>query len=175
MKTKLYIIIISLSMGLNGCILDSLDKINQNLPISVYVNIEDEQVTTVDKTLPFDLNNSETYQDYKNDITKLEYTSISFRTTELNMPALEADIQVTLNYGSNSAVYTKRIKPEDYKTQPLVFELTAADIAGINEYLASPNGKVFVINVKLNNVNPSSGLLTLRGYIDAVFNFEAEL
>lgn len=174
MKTKLYSIIIFLSIGLNGCILDSLDKINQNLPISVYVNIEDEQVTAVDKTLPFDLNNSETYQDYKNDITKLEYTSISFRTTELNMPALEADIQVTLNYGSNSAVYTKRIKPEDYKTQPLVFELTAADIAEINQYLAA-SGNTFSVNVKLNNVNPSSGLLTLRGYIDAVFNFEAEL
>lgn len=176
MKTKLLVITAVFSLALSGCILDSLETINQNLPISREIVIDNQPISEFTRTFVFDLNTSDTYQDYENDIKKIEYTSLSFRTTELNIPALEGDLEVEVLYGGETTVFTKRIKPEDYKTTPLVFSLPAAEVAKINEYLAGPNGgRAFTVNVTLNNLTPSSGMLTLRGYFDAVFNFEAEI
>ncbi|HEX3072952.1 MAG TPA: hypothetical protein VHP30_05015 [Ignavibacteriales bacterium] len=174
MKTKLYIIIIFLSMGLNGCILDSLDKINQNLPMTKEILISDQPIGTFAGRLFFDLDSSATYQDYADDITKLEFTSLSFRTDSLNIPTLEGDFEITFEYGSYSTVYSKRIKPEDYKTTPLIINLPASEIAKINDYLTR-GGRAFIVYYSLKSVTPDSGTLYLRGYIDAVFNFEAEL
>lgn len=174
MKKNLFVTAAFFSLALHGCILDSLETINQNLPISRPINIVNVPVSDVSLPLAFDLNSSDIYQDYKADIKKIEYTSLSFRTTELNMPALEGDLEATIQYGSYTTLYTQKIKPENYKTAPFIFNLPASEIAKINSYLAE--GKTaFVINIKLTNVTPDSGLLTLRGYLDAVFNFEAEI
>ncbi len=173
MKTKLLITAAFISLMLNGCILDSLDTINQDLPYSIAVNLVNKEPTDAYIAVPFDISQSSAYQDYAGDITKLEYVRASFRTTELSSPALQGDMTISLVYGNDSTILTETITPETYKTTPFVLEIPAAEKGKLNAYLTN-GGREFIVTVRLSNVTPSQ-TVTLRGYIDVIFNLEANI
>ncbi len=174
----LIIIAFAVPFLFSGCILDALNSLTENIPISQEFHISSSQ-TSYTKSETFDLSNSSTYQRYENKIQQIEYVRAEFRTVaDSVIPAdLSGDITVTLKDDSGNLLFEKQlnnVKPADYETTPYQLNLNSTEIAAINAYVSVLSNRVFTATISITNISSSVKPYTLVGVLDVVFQMKAK-
>ncbi len=166
-------------LSLSGCILDALDTINLNMPISQEFNITGTvPPTSYTQSQTIDLSNSSTYQRYQNKIQSISFLTAEFRAKSTpNPPDLSGDVTITLKQSDGTVLFScplGNIKPADYVNSPYQLVLTSAQISFLNAYLSILSNKVFVATISITNISSSSLTFNLNAVIDVVFKLKTK-
>lgn len=165
-----------LPFAFSGCILDAINTLTQNIPISQEFNIS-SSADTYSQSETIDLSNSTTYQKYSDKIQNISFLQTQFRAKSVTPSDLSANITLTLKDNNNNILFTYplgTIKPADYENTPFQIELTQNQIQAINSYLSTLSNKVFVATLSITNITSSAKPYTLNGVIDIVFQMKAK-
>ena len=139
---KKYIMKLSLAalllvpFSFSGCILDALDTLTQNIPISQEINIStSENSYTQSETI--DLSNSSTYQKYSDKIQQISFVQTEYRTKSVTPADMSGNITLTLKDNGGNILFTYplgTIVPANYVNTPFQLKLTSDQIQLINAY-----------------------------------------
>jgi len=156
---------------LNGC--NELNSIPLNIPFTVTFTDKTGSDITFDSGVQCLSSESDTYQEYRDKIHSLTFLQAAYRTTSNSNPGVEGNISATIYNGSGQVLgnyQINNVKPEDYKTDPLILQLGQAEIQAINSALA--NSTCLQAVVKITSLN---GTTTISGAVDMVFQADTEL
>lgn len=172
----LFVAALAVSLSLNGCILDALNTLTQNIPISQEFHINSSQ-TSYSRSETIDLSNSSTYQSYADKIEQINFVRAEYRTkVDSVIPAdLSGNITVTLKDNTGKVLFTYplgQVNPADYINTPYELDLNSTEIEAINTYLSTLTNKVFTATISITNISPTP--YTLVGVIDIVFEMKAK-
>ena len=175
--TKLFIAAaLVVSLSLNGCILDALNTLTQNIPISQTFTVN-SSASSYTQSETIDLSNSDTYQRYADKIQEITFLRTEYRTQSVSPSDLSGDITLTLSDNAGNILFTYplgQIKPADYQTTPYELTLNSTQIGLINAYLSTLSNKTFVATISITNISSSNTPYNLVGVIDIVFQMKAK-
>ncbi len=167
--------LVILPFTFSGCILDALNTLTQNVPISQDFQIS-SSADSYTQSETIDLSNSSTYQQYADKIQQISFLQTQYRTKSVTPTDLSANISLTLKDNKGNLLFTYplgTISPADYINTPYQLNLTSAQIQLINDYLSTLSNKVFVATLSITNITSSTKPYTLNGVIDIVFQMKA--
>jgi hypothetical protein len=174
-KAFVVIFAVTLSFVSNSC--DKFDTFPLNIPFSVTVVIQGSSNPSA-AIAQYCLTESNTYQDYVEDIEKLTFIQAAWRTDSVKAP-LTGTIEVTVKVVGGATLFQKTLagtNPADYTTTPFVLPLTAAEIQAMNDYLNSylenPN-QCLEASVEVT-VTSGTPPYYLRGIVDMVVEAETK-
>ena len=166
-------------LSFSGCILDALNSLTQNIPITQEFNITSTvPPTSYSKSETIDLSNSSTYQRYQDKIQNISFLTAEFRTKSVNPPDLSGNVTITLKDGNGNLLFTYllgNIKPSDYQNTPYQLKLNSAQIGFMNAYLATLSNRVFQATIQIDNISSSTLTYNLDAVIDIVFTMKTKL
>ncbi len=164
-------------LSFNGCILDALNNLTQNIPIVQEFNIT-SALTSYSQSETIDLSNSSTYQRYQNKIQNISFLTAEFRTKSVSPSDLSGNVTLTLKDNNGKVLFSYplgNIKPADYSKTPYQLQLSSAQIQAINTYLSNLSNKVFVATISITNISSSSLTYNIDAVIDVVFSMKTNL
>lgn len=173
--TKFSLVLAILSLSFGGCILDAFDTLTQQIPLSVPITITSDG-TSMTNSATVDLDEADAYNQNKDEINRIEFVRIAYRTVSVAPANLSGDITVTLRQVGGAVLFTKRIEnaqPVNYINTPYELPVTQQEIQAINTFLASTNNRVFQATVTIDDV--AAGTKTLVANIDVIFEMEYDL
>ncbi len=180
-KVIIFTLSLFLAITLVSCdIVDSLKKYPVNIPISVAFSSSGSN-TIVAEGGTHCLTNEDAYQEYEDKINSVKLVKMAYRTTSFSPSSLQGNVSVSVKNDFGVTLFTHTIpnvKPGDYINTPYELQLTNTEIQAVNTYLKNSlaeNGGL-CLSASLN-VNVTSGGTTnsIAGYVDIVFEAEAEL
>jgi hypothetical protein len=163
------------AMSFSGCLLDALNTLTQNIPISVEFTINNSSESSIQKTETVDLSNSTTYKEYSDKIQNINYVQAEFRDKTVSPSNLSANVMMTLSDNNGNVLFTYplgTITPADYQNTPFQLNLSSDQISLINAYLSTLSNKKFIATISFNNVSPTP--YSIDGTIDIVFQMKAK-
>ncbi len=164
-------------LSFNGCILDALNSLTQNIPITQEFNIS-SALTSYSQSETIDLSNSSTYQRYSDKIQNISFLTAEFRTKSVSPSDLSGNVNITLKDNNGNLLFTYplgQIKPSDYVNTPYQLQLNSTQIGLINDYLSTLSNKVFVATISITNISSSQLTYNLDATIDIVFSMKTNL
>ena len=179
---KNLILIIFTALTFQSC--EILENFFLNLPMKQPITSTGNG-PTISEAETICLSDYEAYEDNIDDIQAVEYVSALYRT--LDTPQLTADltgsnINVTVRDGNNNLIFSKNLptaNADDYIETPYELELTTAEIALMNGYLAlfdDPdfwNTVCFTATLTVDNVAGNTGPpFTLTGQVELLVKLE---
>lgn len=171
----LFVLSIFTVLSFNGCILDALNTLTQNIPISQEFTITNSSKTSFDTTETIDLSNSSTYQRYSDKIDSIKFAQAEFRTKNISPASLSGNVTIKLKDSNGNILFTYPlgpVSPADYQNTPYQLSLTSSQIKLINAYLSTLTNKKFIAELQITNISPTP--YTLTGVIDIVFQMTAK-
>lgn len=171
-----FVALLLMPFAFSGCILDAINTLTQNIPISQEFNIS-SSADSYSKSETIDLSNSTTYQKYSDKIQSISFLQTEFRTKSVSPSDLSANITLSLKDNNGNFLFTYplgTINPADYINTPYQLSLTDAQIQLINNYLSTLSNKKFVATISITNITSSAKPYTLNGVIDVVFQMKAK-
>ncbi len=172
----LIILIAIVPLSFNGCILDALNTLTQNIPITQEFNVT-SSLPSYSQSETIDLSNSSTYQRFSDKIQSIKFLQAEFRTKSVTPSDLSANVSITLKDNNGNLLFTYplgQIKPSDYQNTPYQLSLTSSQINVINDYLSILSNKVFVATISFTNITSSQLTYTINGVIDIVFTMNTK-
>src|SRR3989304_5761937 len=129
---------IVLSFFSNSC--DKFDTFPLNIPFSVTITTQGSNNPSTSSS-QYCLSQSETYQDYVEDIEKLTFVQAAWRTDSVKNIS-SGDVEITVSIVGGATLFHEtltNINPADYQSpnSPFVFSLTDSEIQALNNYLNS--------------------------------------
>ena len=177
-KAFVVVFVVALSFVSNSC--DEFDTLPLNIPFSVTV-ITQGSTNPSTSSSTYCLSQSETYQDYVDDIEKLTFIEAAWRTDSVKNIS-GGDIELTVRIVGGATIFQEtltNINPADYKSPnaPFVFSLSATEIQALNDYLnAYLNGSNQCLEAVVKaTVKSGTPPYYLRGIIDMVVEAETKL
>ena len=164
------------SVLFNGCILDALDTITQNIPISQEFNIISSQ-SSYTQSETIDLSSSSTYQRFEDKIQSIQFVRAEYRTAGVVPGDLKGNITVSLKDNNGNTLFSVplgQISPADYQNTPYELTLTSSQISLVNAYLSTLSNKIFQATISITNIRSSSVPYNLNGVIDIVFEMKSK-
>lgn len=181
MKLKKILLYISifLSVSLSGCILDSLNEVPLDIPITYTFNATGDANTIMDDGT-FCLDDNALYSDYEAKMKDIKLLEITFRPTEVTPSSTKGDLRLVIRKNNNlGEVLVNQpfpdITPGSYVAPNLPYKLLIDAVAmnAVNEYLKA-SGTCFYVAVSVENVTPA-GTKTVKGQVDFVFRSNTDL
>ena len=172
----LFVTVVAVSFSFNGCILDALNTLTQNIPISQTFTVNSSQ-SSYSQSETIDLSNSTTYQRYADKIQEIKFLRTEYRTQSVTPSDLSGNISITLKDNAGNILFTYplgQIKPADYQNTPYELTLDSTQIGLINAYLSTLTNKTFVATISITNITSSAKPYNLVGVIDIVFQMKAK-
>ncbi len=160
----------------SGCILDALNTLTQNIPITQEFNIS-SNATSYTKSETIDLSNSSTYQRYQDKIQQVKFITAQYRTKSVTPSDLSGNVSITLKDKSGNLLFTYplgTISPADYESTPYKLTLTSAQIGLINAYLSTLSNRTFDATISITNITSSVKPYNIIGELDIVFEMKAK-
>lgn len=174
-KALVVVFAIVLSFVSNSC--DKFDTFPLNIPFSVTITTQGSNNPSTSSS-QYCLSQSETYQDYVDDIEKLTFVEAAWRTDSVNN-IITGTVKVTVKIVGGAILFQKTLtgtNPSDYISTPFVLSLSATEIQALNDYLNSylenPN-QCLEVTVE---ATVTSGTIPyyLRGIVDIVVEAETK-
>ncbi|MCL5028427.1 MAG: hypothetical protein M1480_05330 [Bacteroidetes bacterium] len=172
----LMIFVLGVTLSFNGCILDALNTLTENIPVSQEFNIS-SILTSYSQSEIIDLSNSSTYQRYQDKIQSIQFLQAEYRTKSVVPSDLSADVSITLKDNNGNVLFTYplgQIKLADYQNTPYQLTLNSTQISLINAYLSTLSNKVFVATISITNITSSQLPYNIDGVIDIVFSMKTK-
>jgi hypothetical protein len=178
-KAFVVVFAVALSFVSNSC--DEFDTLPLNIPFSVTV-VTQGSTNPSTSSSTYCLSQSETYQDYVDDIEKLTFIEAAWRTDSVKNIS-GGDIELTVKVGGATIFQETltNINPSAYQSPnaPFVFSLSATEIQALNDYLnAYLNGSnqclEAVVKATIKSPLPVTTVY-LRGIVDMVVEAETKL
>jgi len=163
-------------LSVNGCILDAIKSITQNIPITTDFNLSGS-ATSLTKTETFDLNESSTYNTYSDKINTIEFVTAQYRTKSLNQPSMSGTITITVKQSNGTVLFSKVIpgfRPASYTSAPYELTLSQSEIQLVNAYLSILSNRVFTATINFDNITGGTGTYDLNATVDIVFKLTAD-
>ena len=163
------------SLSFNGCILDALNTLTQNIPISQEFTISNGILPSYSQTEIIDLSSSSTYQRYADKIQSINFVRAEYRTNSVSPASLSGNITITLKDMNGNLLFSVplgQITPANYQNTPYELTLNAAQISLINGYLSTLANKKIQATLSIDNISPVPYSLT--GVIDIVFEMKVK-
>ena len=173
----LILLIAVVPLSFNGCILDALNTLTENIPITQEFNVS-SALTSYSQSETVDLSNSSTYQRYSDKIQSIQFLQTEFRTKSVTPSDLSANVSITLMDNNGNLLFTYplgQIKPSDYQNTPYELSLNSSQIQLINNYLSNLSNKVFVATISFTNISATQLPYTIDGVIDIVFTMKTKI
>lgn len=177
-KALIPILFLPLILSFSGC--DELNKLPLNIPVEFKFNTSGNNSTIVDN-VSFCLSNTQEYADNQNKINSVKFLTAAYQTTSISSPDLNGDIEITLKKQNGDLLFTtviSNVKPAAFINNPIVLQLTQAQIQLLNSYFALlTNNKDFCFDATLSliNITGSVAPYQLSGYVEMVLEAEVEL
>lgn len=175
---KLFVVVFAVALSFSSTSCDEFSSFPINIPFSITVVTQGSN-NPATSNAQYCLTQSETYQDYVDDIEGLTFIEAAFRTDSVKTP-LTGTIEVTVKIVGGATLFQKTLagtNPADYESTPYVFTLTAAEIQALNSYLNSylenPN-QCLDVSVKAT-VTAGTAPYYLRGIIDIVVEADTKI
>jgi hypothetical protein len=164
-------------LSVNGCILDAFNTFFVNIPYSINISTSGV-LSTISESKSFCLDESKTYEDYKDDIKSIKLIRITFRPTFVDPSNLSGDVTVNVMTSTGTMLFThtlNNVAVSNYlpPNAPYELELSPGVFDGVNNYLEG-GGRCFRAELIVNNIVPAVGTKTLEASIDIVFEAETE-
>jgi len=179
-KALVVVFAIVLSFVSNSC--DKFDTFPLNIPFSVTITTQGSNNPSTSSS-QYCLSQSETYQDYVEDIEKLTFVEAAWRTDSVKNIS-GGDVEITVRIVGGATLFQEtltNINPSDYKSPnaPFVLSLSATEIQALNDYLNSylnsPN-QCLEAEIKATIKSPLPvTTVYLRGIVDMVVEAETKL
>lgn len=172
----LLLLIAVVPLSFNGCILDALNTLTQNIPISQEFNVT-SALTSYSQSETIDLSNSSTYQRFSDKIQNIQFLQAEFRTKSVTPSNLSADVHITLFDKNGNLIFSYVlgiINPADYQNTPYQLTFTGAQIQLFNTYLSNLSNKKFFAMIDFRNIKSSQPTYTIDGVIDIVFKMKTK-
>jgi hypothetical protein len=170
-KYLLPFLISLLFFQLNGC--DELNSIPLNIPFTVtFINKTGSDINFDSGVQCLD-SESDTYKQYQDKIQSLTFLQAAYRTVSNSNPGIAGNISATIYNGSGqvlAAYQINNVKPEDYKTTPLILQFTQTQIQAINSALSGSSCLRAVVAITSLN-----GTTTISGAVDLVFQADTKI
>ena len=180
-KSFVLVFAVALFFISNSC--DKFDTFPLNVPFSIDVSTSGNSNPTDANPVTYCLTQSQTYQDYVNDIVKLTFIEAAWRTTSVNN-ITKGNVTVTLKILGGATLFEKTlndINPSDYikPKAPYVLSLTATEIDLLNKYLetyrANPQNAPCLQASVAAFVTSGNPPYSLVGIVDMVVEAETNL
>ena len=177
---KSFVVIFAVVLSFTSTSCDEFSSFPINIPFSITVVTQGSNASISESTT-YCLNQSETYQDYVDDIEGLTFVEAAWRTDTVKIP-LTGTIEVTVKIVGGATLFQKTLagtNPADYKSPnaPYVLTLTDAEIQALNSYLNSylenPN-QCLDVSVKAT-VTAGTPPYYLRGIVDIVVEADTKI
>jgi hypothetical protein len=136
-KSFVLVFAVALFFISNSC--DKFDTFPLNVPFSIDVSTSGNSNPTDATPVTYCLTQSQTYQDYVNDIVKLTFVEAAWRTTSVSN-ITKGDVTVTLKIKNGTILFQKvlsDVNPSDYikPKSPYILNLAPTEIDLLNKYL----------------------------------------
>lgn len=185
---KSYLIKISTSVFLlfllltwNGC--DEFNSLPLNIPFSISMPVAGYG-STISESVDYCFSTqSDTYNEYKENVTSLHFVEAALRTIDLYPSDLTGDVDITLQ-GNGNSLFTYSIpnyKPADYKkpNMPYILQLDQQQIDFINSYLGdilnNSEGSCFNATITVSNIVNGGQPTILHIALDMVIEADTKL
>lgn len=134
-KSIVFVFAIALAFVSNSC--DKFDSFPINIPFSINIVTQGSSNPSVSNA-QYCLSESETYQDYVEDIEGLTFVQAAWRTVAVNN-ITKGTIKLTVSVVGGAVLFQttlSNINPADYQSPngPFVLSLTAEQIQALNNY-----------------------------------------
>ena len=162
----------------NGC--DQFNSLPLNIPFTVDVEVQGSG-NTLTNSATFNLSSdSQTYNDYRDNIKSLHFIEAAYRTLNYSPANLSGDITVSLTNGNGDVLFSYQlpaVDPGTYKkpNSPYIFQLNQQQIDFINSYLevALNSGASFTATMTVTNLTGQPPY-DVHGAIDMVIEADTE-
>ncbi|NWF91037.1 MAG: hypothetical protein HXY50_16445 [Ignavibacteriaceae bacterium] len=177
---KLFVVIFAVALSFTSTSCDEFSSFPINIPFSITVVTQGSNNPAISNA-QYCLTESETYEDYVDDIEGLTFVQAAFRTDSVKN-ITNGTIKITLSVIGGSTIFQKtlsNINPADYKSPngPFVLALTDTEIQALNtyfnQYLENPN-QCLQATVEAT-VNTGTPPYYLKGIIDMVVEAETKI
>jgi hypothetical protein len=181
-KSSLLVFTLITAIVMNGC--DVFENFQFGLPVSFIIETDLPGTINPSGSQIYCLTENETYNDYADDINNITFISAYIVTQEVQPDSLEGRVTLNLyeyNQGTGRgdslfAFTTPPIKPAVYdSTNAYKLELTEAQIASVNAYLANSSNKCFEGEYSVEITSGAGVTNYVKIKIDALFNIDAKL
>lgn len=176
----LFVIFVFTTFIISCDLVDSLQNYPINIPISVQFSASGNN-NNVNETEYFCVDNEEAYQEYRDNINKVTFVEMAFRTISYSPSNLQGNVTISLKDAAGTILFSKTIpnaKASDYVTTPYLLVLTQTEIQAINSYLEKAlqqsQSLCFTANIAIE-VTQGGTTNSITGAIDVVFEAQAEL
>ena len=178
MKIKKLLSMVSIFaiISISGC--DSINSLNTfplNVPLSVEINVAGN-FQNIAQSGDICLDQSDTYQKYKDKIKNITFLQAAFRTLSVTPSNLSGNVTLKLEDGNGNLLFNKNlgnIKPSDYINTPYILPLTSQDIANINAYISVTGNQCFNATVTVTGL-PGGSDQAIDVSIDMVFQSDTK-
>lgn len=175
-KLLMSLVIFALTFLNTNC--DKFDTLPLNIPFSITITTQGSTNPSVNSA-SYCLNESNTYQNYVEDIQKLTFVEAAWRTDSVNNISA-ATVKITVRVIGGATLFSKTLtstNPSDYKNASFILALTESEIQAVNNYLntylAQPN-QCLQASVEATVTNGTAPYF-LRGIVDMVVEAETKL
>ncbi len=165
-----FVALLIMPFAFSGCILDALNTLTQNIPITQEFTVTNSTESSYSETETADLSNSSTYQKYSDKIDSITFAQAQFRTKNVSPSNMTGNVNLTLKDSNGNLLFTYplgQITPAYYKTTPYQLKLSSAQIGLINNYLSTLSNKKFQATLSIDNISPTP--YSLNAVIDIAF------
>lgn len=179
-KLYLFALFVFTSFFISCDLVDSLKTYPVNVPISIQFSASGTS-NTVNETEYFCVDNQEAYQEYKDNINKVTFVEMAFRTISYSPSNLQGNVTISLKDAAGTTLFSKTIpdaKASDYVTTPYILQLNQTEIQAVNNYLDQAlqqnQSLCFTANISIN-ITQGGTTNSISGALDVVFEAQAEL
>lgn len=173
-------VVILLSVSMSGCILDSLEEVPLDIPITYPFDVSGTAVN-LSEDGSFCLTDNELYMDYQSKMKDIKLLEITFRPTKVVPAALKGDVRLIIKKNNEQGeelfnYVITGITPASYLAPniPYTLPLPAGYLSLVNTYLAS-KGTCFYVKVAAESITPVNENKSIAGQIDFVFRTTTDL
>ena len=148
------VVILTTAFLFSGCdTVENLESIPLNIPITL--PFKASGLVTVSDQSTYCLEQSPTYNDFKDKIDSISFVEMVARVDSLSSNSLSGDLQVKLETASGLVLYETVILSAplaNYKTTPYRFVMQAADINAIDNFLKAIGQRCLKGTVSVTNI-----------------------
>ncbi len=183
-KNKFILNVISLFAFLvfaTSCdVLDTIKTFPVNIPITVTFSTSGSNSSMLQSST-FCINDNETYQEYKDDISELSYVEAAIRTISYSPSNVRGDIVLRVYDAMGTELFKEvleDVSPGDYVSTPYVVVLNTDEFNALNSYLqqALESGGEICLTAEFSmNITQGSAPYSFEGALDIVFEAKTTL
>lgn len=177
---KAFVVVFAFALSFVSSSCDEFNSFPINIPFSIPINISGSSTSSTASST-YCLTQSETYQDYVDDIESLTFIQAAWRTTSVS-GITSATIKITVSIVGGATLFQvtlSNINPASYQSPngPFVLSLNQTQIQALtdyfNQYLKNSN-QCLQATVEAT-VNTGNAPYNLQGVIDMVVEAETKM